>query len=85
MYDVCAHSILPKSAILVLGLLKKKDKQFCVGGDTQQKKISGTSQAHFGSFKGSYQCGYYCRECLYSKILKLNTARKKCRFHRDFL
>ena len=38
MYDVCAHSILPKSAILVLGLLKKKDKQFCVGGDTQQKK-----------------------------------------------
>ena len=30
--------------------------------------ISGTSQVYFGSLKGCYQCGYYCRECLYSQI-----------------
>ena len=36
MYDVCAHSSLPKLAVLMLGLLKKKEKddeQFCVGGN----------------------------------------------------
>ena len=35
MYNVCTHNSLPTSAILVLGLLKKKkkDEQFCVGGD----------------------------------------------------
>ena len=36
MYDNCVHSSLPKSAILALGLLKKKeenDQQFCVGSD----------------------------------------------------
>ena len=39
MYDVCAHSSLPTSAILALGLLEKKEEeeeeeQFCVGGNT---------------------------------------------------
>ena len=29
--------------------------------------ISGAPQAHFGSFKGLYQRGYYCREHLYSQ------------------
>ena len=43
MYDVCAHNSLQTSAILGLGLLKKKerkkerkkedDEQFCMGGD----------------------------------------------------
>ena len=35
MYDVFAHSNLPISAFLALGLLKKKedDEQFRVGGD----------------------------------------------------
>ena len=37
MHDVCVQSSLPTSAILVLGLLKRKEKeddeQFCVGGD----------------------------------------------------
>ena len=33
-YDVFAHSGLPTSIILALGLLEKKDEeQFCVGGD----------------------------------------------------
>ena len=30
--------------------------------------ISGASQAYFGSLKGCYQRGYYCRECLFSQI-----------------
>ena len=29
--------------------------------------ISGASQAHFGSFKGLHQCGYYFREHLYNQ------------------
>ena len=31
-------------------------------------RISSASQVYFGSFKGCYQQGYYCRECPYSQI-----------------
>ena len=31
-------------------------------------RISGASQAYFGSLKGCYQRRYYCRERLYSQI-----------------
>ena len=67
MYNVCAHNSLPTSAILVLGLLKKKKKkeQFRMG-DEALFWISGASQAYFGSLKDCYQRGYYCRESLYS-------------------
>ena len=44
-------------------------------------RISCTSQAYFGSFKGRYQCGYYCRECLYSQIsLKVWDSEEKLAF-----
>ena len=81
MYDVCVHSNLPVLAILALGLLKKKDdEQFCVGGNNAFR-ISGTSQAYFGRFEGCYQCGYYCRECLYSQIsLKVWDSEEKLAF-----
>ena len=85
MYDVCVHSSLPALAILALGLLKKKERR------KKQKmmnnfawavithfRISGTSWAYFGMFKGCYQCGYYCRECLYSQIsLKAWDSKEK--------
>ena len=33
MYDICAHSNLPTSPIIALGLLKKEgNDQFCIGG-----------------------------------------------------
>ena len=68
MYDVCTHSSLPTSAILALGLLKKKEEE--EGEESAWAAIwhfrfSGTSQVYFGSF---YQHGYYCRECLYGQI-----------------
>ena len=44
-------------------------------------RISGTSQAYFGSLKGCYQCRYYCRECLYSQIsLKVWDSEEKLVF-----
>ena len=43
--------------------------------------ISGASQAYFGRFKGCYQRGYYCRECLYSQIsLKVRDSEEKLAF-----
>ena len=70
MYDVCVHSSLPTSANLVLGLLEKKEerKNNFVWAAITHFKISGAYQVHFGSFKGCYQCGYYCKERLYSQI-----------------
>ena len=38
IYDICAHNSLPTSAILALGLLEKKDEQFCVGGNNALHK-----------------------------------------------
>ena len=62
MYNVCANSSLPASAILSLSLQKKKDdEQFCVGGSKQRKTlfgISGASQARFCSFKGLCQISH---------------------------
>ena len=55
------------STLNPLGLLKKKDEQFCVGSKALFW-ISGASQAHFGSFIGLHKCGYYFREHLYSQI-----------------
>ena len=44
-------------------------------------RISGASRAYFGRFKGCYQCGYYCRECLYSQIsLKVWYSEEKPAF-----
>ena len=44
-------------------------------------RISGASRAYFGRFKGCYQCGYYCRECLYSQIsLKVWDSEEKPAF-----
>ena len=72
MYDVCAHSSWPKSAILALGLLKKKEERKkmnnFVWAVITLLRISGTSQVYFGSLKGCYQRGYNCRECLFSQI-----------------
>ena len=57
MYDVCAHSSLPTSAILALGLLKKKEERKMMNNFAWAAIthfwISGASQAHFRSFKGS--------------------------------
>ena len=75
MYDICAHNSLSMSAILVLGLLKKKEEE---GWRKMMNnfawvaimlfRISGTSRAYFGSFKGCCQRECYCRERLYSQI-----------------
>ena len=56
MYDICAHSSLPTSAIFSTKLAEKEEEneQFCVGSNKRQKTligISGTSQALFSSFK----------------------------------
>ena len=41
-------------------------------------RISGASQAYFGSLKGCYQRRYYCREYLYSQIsLKVWDSKEK--------
>ena len=79
MYDVCAHSSLPTSAILVLGLLeKKKMMNNFTWAAIMHFRISGASQAYFDSFKDCYQCAYYCRECLYSQIsLKVCDSEEK--------
>ena len=80
MYDVFAHNSLPTSAILALGLLKKKEwtilrgRRYCFLG-------SGASQAYFGGFEGCYQCGYYYRERIYSQInLKVWDSEEKLAF-----
>ena len=44
-------------------------------------RISGASQAYFGSLKFCYQRGYYCRERLYSQIsLKVWDSEEKLAF-----
>ena len=44
-------------------------------------RISSASRVYFGSFEGRYQCGYYCRERLYSQIsLKVRDSKKKLAF-----
>ena len=44
-------------------------------------RISGATQAYFGSLKGCYQRGYYCRECLCSQIsLKVWDSQEKLAF-----
>ena len=86
MYDVCAHSSLPTSAILALGLLKKKEERKMMMNNFAWMAIthfwiSGASQAYFGSLKGCYQCGYYYRECLYSQISwKVRDSKEKLAF-----
>ena len=67
MYYVVARNSLPTSAISALGLLKKMMNNFAWAA-IMLFRISGTYQAYFGGFKGCYQWGYYCRECLYSQI-----------------
>ena len=63
MYDVCAHSSLPTSAIIVLGLLKKMMKNFAWAAKNTFKMAF---QEHIlAVVKGCYQCGDYCKECLY--------------------
>ena len=43
--------------------------------------ISGASEAYFGSLRGCYQRGYYCREHLYSQItLKVWDSEEKMAF-----
>ena len=90
MYDVCAHSRLLTSATLVLDLLEKKEERKMMNNfpwaAITHFKISDTPQVHFGSFKGCYQCGYYCKECLYSQIsLKAWGSGEKWRFCWDYL
>ena len=86
MYDVCAHNSLPTSAILALGLLKKKERKRKMMNNFAWAvimlfRISGASQAYFGSFKGCYKRGYYCRERLYSQIsLKVWDSEEKLAF-----
>ena len=58
---------LPTPAIIVLGLLKKKEGRKINNFAWVVKmlfRIPGTSQMCFSSFKGFYQCEYYCKECL---------------------
>ena len=44
-------------------------------------RICGASQAYFGRFKGCYQRGYYCKECLYNQIsLKVRDSEEKLVF-----
>ena len=44
-------------------------------------RISGTSLAYFGRFKGCYQRRYCCKECLYSQIsLKVWDSEEKLAF-----
>ena len=85
IYDICAHNSLPTSAILVLGLLEKKERRKMMNNFTWAAitlfRISGASQVYFGSLKGCYQRGYYCRECLYSQIsLKVWDSEEKLAF-----
>ena len=86
IYDVFGHMSLPKSAILALGLLKKKEERKkmmnnFVWAVIMHFRVSGASQAYFGSFKGCYQRGYYCRERLYSQIkLKVWDSEEKPAF-----
>ena len=55
MYDVCDHSSLQKSAIIALGLLKKKEEELVMNNfawaEIMLFRISGASQAYFGSLK----------------------------------
>ena len=55
MYDVCAHSSLPTSAILVLGLLKKGRRRKMMNNFAWAAitlfRISGTSQAYLAVLK----------------------------------
>ena len=50
-------------------------------GQQNTFRISGTSQAYFGSFKDSYLHRCYCKECLYSHIsLKVWDDEEKSAF-----
>ena len=85
MYDVCDHSNLPTSATLVLGLLEKKEERKMMNNFAWVVitlfRISGASQACFGSLKDCYQRGYYCIERLYSQIsLKVWDSEEKLAF-----
>ena len=87
IYNVCAHNSLPASAILALGLLKKKRKMMnnFVWVVITLLRICGALQAYFGSLKGCYQCGFYCRECLYSQIsVKVWDSEEKMAFSSRF-
>ena len=75
MYDVCAHNNLPTSAILVLGLQEEEERWW-----TTLLRISGASQACFGSLKGCYQRGYYFRERLYSQSVHVWDSKEKLAF-----
>ena len=95
MYDIFGHRSLPTSAILALGLLKKKEEEtrrrrrgwtIFAWAAIMHFRISGASQAHFSSFKGCYQHGYYCRERLYSQSAwKCEIVKKNRCFHQDCL
>ena len=57
---------------------KKDDEQVCMSSEKRQKRCLEYLAFHkhiFSSFKGLYQCRYYCRERLYSQISL--TAKKK--------
>ena len=80
MYNVCAHNSLPPSAILVLGILKKKedDEQFL---GAAKMLLLDIWRSYFGSLKGCYQRRYYYRECLYCQIrLKVRDSEEKLAF-----
>ena len=71
---------------LALGLLEKREERrkmmnnFAWAAITHFR-ISGASQACFGSLKDCCQCGYYCRECLCSQInLKVWDSEEKLTF-----
>ena len=89
MYDVCAHNSLQTSAILAHRLAGKERRLrlrrwFRVSGDNTFR-ISGASQAYFGSLKGCYQRRYYCRERLYCRQISLKVWGSKEKLASSFV
>ena len=71
MYDVCVHKQLANIShfgVRLAGKGRRKKMNNFAWAAIMLFRISGASQAYFGSLKGCYQCGYYCRERLYSQI-----------------
>ena len=64
MYDDGAHSSLLALAIIVLGLLEKKDDgnsfAWAVQMKSMQSQFGVTSQTHFNSSKGLYELRCNC-------------------------
>ena len=73
MYVFGDYSSLP------LLLEKEEERSWTILNGRQE--ISGVSQAYFSSFKGFYQCRYYCKECLCSQTgLKAWDSEEKLAF-----